>query len=207
MIKGLETVRANCANCKLELNSTKCEVISANSSFSNQVSACLAGCRILEPSASELLGAPLGQTAANASLIKKKASLHDVRPRLAAIDRHDALAILRISLGHHKAIYTLRAGPSFDSSELSKYDDELGECAWDCLNVHFDDIRWKQASLHPFRGGLGIRSTTSLAHSSFLSACESVSVIAGSLSGGAPDIDKPRALAQWRDLTRGASIP
>lgn len=72
------------------------------------------------------------------------------------------------------------------------------------LDVHFDDTRWKQESLHPSLGGLGIRFTSSMAHASFLSACSFVPTFVSTLSGGAPDVD---ALSQWRDQTHGAIPP
>ena len=63
------------------------------------------------------------------------------------------------------------------------------------------------SSLPSSYGGLGIRAPGSLAHASFLSACASVSDMAAKFSGGAPDLDEPRALAQWRERAGGANPP
>ena len=113
VIDSFKCVESGCSKIGLELNISKCEVISGDASFCNQVSAQLPGCRIVAPNNAELLGAPLGQAAADESLSKKAAGLHEIRARLKTIERHDALAVLRVSLGHPKAIYSLRSGPAF----------------------------------------------------------------------------------------------
>ena len=80
VIQGLERVIAGCADIGLDLNATKCEVISTDANFAERVKTHLPGCRTLSPSAAELLGAPLGPTAADASLAKKITALHEARP-------------------------------------------------------------------------------------------------------------------------------
>jgi len=59
------------------------------------------------------------------------------------VERHDALALLRVSLGHPKAIYELRAGASFrDPHALADYDLALRETTELVLNVRLDDHAW-----------------------------------------------------------------
>ena len=69
------------------------------------------------------------------------------------------------------------------------------------------EIGWKQASLPPTSGGLGIRSLSTMAHALFLSASASVSELAKTLSGGSPDAVLPRAIAQWRERTQNTKPP
>ena len=71
----------------------------------------------------------LGQTAADVSLRSKAESLHAARDKLLKVDRHDALSLLRVSLGHPKVIYALRAGACFGCPGLTVYDAELRETA------------------------------------------------------------------------------
>ena len=207
VIDSLNEVQTSCSQIGLELNPTKCEVVSHDAEFKTAVAGRLAGCRLLAPDEAELLGAPLGKKAADLSLARKIASLHSARSRLTAIDRHDALTLLRLSLGHPKTIYALRSGPAFESVELIRYDTELQETAVECLNVRLDENSWTQASLPPCNGGIGLRTPTSLALPLFLSACSAVSELASRLCENAPDAEHTLALSEWHERAPGAHQP
>ena len=74
-------------------------------------------CRTVEPTLCELLGAPVGVNAVTACLNRRTEFLRSLKDRLKKIDRHDAIALLRTSLGHPRAIYDLCAGACFRSTE------------------------------------------------------------------------------------------
>ena len=139
VLAELDSVAQSCASIGLELNATKCEAVSASAEFSVAMTNRLPGFHTVNPDSAELLGAPLGRIATDASLAKKVALLRSSRACLSMVDRHDALALLKVSLGNPRATYVLRAGRAFDSSQLKVYDEELRECAVECLNVALDD--------------------------------------------------------------------
>lgn len=127
--------------------------------------------------------------------------------RRSKIDIHDAITLLRVLLCHPGAVYARRAGPSFYSPALAIYDEELRDCAADCLNVRLDGKRWKQATLPPIMGGLGLRLHSELALQALMSACTSVSSLASQLCNKAPDHDAPRALALRHAIAGDAAPP
>ena len=122
VLAGLDRVAEACSSIGLELNAMKCETVSSSAEFSAAITNRLPGCRVTLPDSAELLGAPLGKEAANASLANKVAALRSSRARLSPVDRHDALALFRVSLGNPRTTYILRAGPAFDSPQLKEYD-------------------------------------------------------------------------------------
>ena len=158
VLNALDRVLTLCQAFCLELNERKCEVLSSDQNFINAIRNKLSTCAIVAPTSAELLGAPLSCEAATATLTKKMDCLNASVTRLTRIDRHDAFTLLRVSLGHPRLEYTLRAGPSFDSPALQLYDEALRECAEECLNVRLEKCRWTQATLPPGKGGLGLRT-------------------------------------------------
>jgi hypothetical protein len=69
----------------------------------------------------------VGSSAVGPSLAKLANGLRSLGHRLALIDRHDVLALLRVSLGHSRAIYELRAGAFYrTAAALSDYDQAPG---------------------------------------------------------------------------------
>ena len=144
--------------------------MSADSSFCDAISKVLCGCKVIHPSAAELLGAPIGPEDSIVSLKNIAAALRSARDRLLKIDRHDALTILKVSLGHPKVAYMLRAGSYFDSPGLALYDSGLRETVISCLNVRIEEASWLQATLPPRDGGLGLTSATSLALQAYVAS-------------------------------------
>ena len=97
----------------LSLNRNKCELIALAPPAVLPKS--LEGFRLVTPSDAELLGAPiLDGTAMDRILEKKLNDLQRAADRMDLIASHDALVILRYSLGSTKLQYILRASPCAD---------------------------------------------------------------------------------------------
>jgi len=169
VVAEIEGIKLSASEIGLELNSTKFEAISLNSDFLDSAKSALPGCHSIDSSNCDLLGAAIGPSAVATSLSKRAENLRQTAPRLAAIDHHDALALLRISLGHPKAIYELRAGASFrDPDALADYDCALRES----MNVQLNDQSWLQSTLPPVLGGIGVRTPSDLAFPAFMSSAK-----------------------------------
>jgi len=144
------SIQREAGSIGLSLTCMKCEAISGNNNFLATIETVLPGCRCrqFDPSDCELDGAAIGSSAVTASLSKRADQLRQTDTRLASVDRHDALAILRISLGHSNAIYELRAGASFrDPQAVADYDEALRETMERGLNVQLDELAWQQCTL------------------------------------------------------------
>lgn len=110
----------------LMLNETKYEAVLSDESFIAYIRAVLPGCAAVAPERCELLGAAIGKEAVALSLARRGQGLRAITGRLASIFCHDAVALLRVSLAHPRAVYELRAGASFrDSAALENYDGAL----------------------------------------------------------------------------------
>ena len=181
--------------------------MSRSAQFASAVSRLLPGCRLIAPDAAELLGAPLDAASAATSIRKKAAALHDAQTRLSTVDRHDALTLLRISLGHPRAVYILRSAPLFDLPELSTYDSALRESAIVCLNIRANGSSWTLATLSPKKGDLGLMTPSKLALPEFLASSAAVSNVSAALSGVAPDLDTQSAHSLARDNLRRMQHP
>lgn len=83
------------------------------------------------------------------------------------------MLLLRHAIGIPKVLYLLRTAPCFHSPILAVFDDTLQQILSSVLNVDLSSSNaWKQASLPIGHGGLGVRSTSMLAPSTFLSSVE-----------------------------------
>ena len=89
--------------------------------------------------------------------------------RLSTISAHDALTVLKASLGVPKMLFIMRSSPCTDHPLLRTYDDLLREALSSITNNTISDLQWIQASLPVKDGGLGIRSVVTLAPSAYLS--------------------------------------
>ena len=134
-------------------------------------------------------------------------ALSDITQRLKLLNRHDALTILSISLGHPRAVYNLRSAPCFeDTSFLKELDDALRDAVVSSCCVAMDDKCWDRDTLPPTSGGVGIRSAADLAVPQFLASLSATRPQADLLCGEAPDIARDAAEARWRE-TNGADLP
>jgi hypothetical protein len=90
--------------------------------------------------------------------------------RLSSISAHDALTILKASLGVPKMLLIMRSSPCTDQPLLWTYDNLLREALSSITNNTISDLHWIQASLPVKDGGLGIRSVVTLALSAYLAS-------------------------------------
>ena len=151
-------------------NRSKCELISLAPPA--VLPRGLEGFRLVTPSDAELLGAPiLDGTAMDRILTQKLNDLQRAADRMELIASHDALVILRHSVGSTKLQYILRASPCASHPLLSRFDALLRRVLGSIANCDLNDLHWIQASLPVRYGGLGIRSVDLLAPSAFFSFC------------------------------------
>ena len=119
----INRVREAASLIDLELNASKCEAVSNSAEFLAAIQAVLPGCKRVSPKECELLGAPLCSYSASNCIARRTDNIKAITPRLASIDRHDALLLLRSCFGHPKLLYCLRAGPCFNcTKELEALD-------------------------------------------------------------------------------------
>ena len=129
-----------------------------------------------DPSCASLLGSPIGDENSISDAISRKTSLlQTMGERLQHISAHDYLLLLRNSFAIPKMLYLLRTSTSFLSERLLDYDVELRLIVCAITNTNLDDDACLQASLPVKHGGLGIRSTTHIAPSAFLSSASASS--------------------------------
>src|SRR6218665_887021 len=105
--------------------------------------------------------------------------------RLTDLTTHDTLILLRNSVSATRLLHILRCCPCADHPELTTYDAELRSGLSMILNLPLTDEAWIQASLPIKRGGLGIRSVTSLALPAFLASAESTDSLQAIMVGNA----------------------
>ena len=111
--------------------------------------------------------------------------------KMALISSHDALVILKYSLGSTRMLYVLRASPCTSNPALIQFDDLQRTAIGKIANCTLNDINWIQASLPVKHGGLGIRSVDVLAPSAFLaSAAATLSIQSAALPASFTAIDR-----------------
>src|SRR6218665_2320476 len=106
--------------------------------------------------------------------------------RLTDLTTHDTLILLRNSVSATRLLHILRCCPCADHPELTTYDAELRSGLSMILNLPLTDEAWIQASLPIKRGGLGIRSVTSLALPAFLASAASTDSLQAIMLGSQP---------------------
>ena len=97
--------------------------------------------------------------------------------RLALVGAQDELILLRASLSAPRVLHLLRCSPSLDHPALSIFDDILKSAFIRITNSDLNDSQWLQATLPLRVGGMGLRSTTSLALPSFLASASASSFL------------------------------
>ena len=95
----------------LELNTSKCEIVSSSEIFNITMSEQLPNCKLIFPEYCHLLGAPIKIALIEPSFDQHASQLRNIKEKLRNIVRHDALALWRHSLGRPRSIYFLRWGP------------------------------------------------------------------------------------------------
>ena len=118
-----------------------------------------------------LLGAPLTEAASDAIMMEKLDALKLMGERLAMIDSHDALFLLKNCFAIPKLTYFLRTAPFFKKKDiLHLYDEELKNALETILNVPLEGDAWIQCTLPVKKGGLGICKASEIALPAFLSS-------------------------------------
>ena len=115
------------------------------------------------------LGSPVLPSRAMDRVLQGK--IDDLRraiKRLALLQEHDALCLLKNLIAMPKLLYVLRTSPCFDNPLLDIFDDILRRGLSLELNVELSDKQWDQANLPVHMSGLGVRSAGMLASSAFL---------------------------------------
>ena len=155
----------------LQLNRTKCEIIAQSPTIGHSS---LSDFIVVTPQEATLLGAPLlSDVALETALTDRCNELTKVENKLSLISAHDALLILKSSLGTPKMTHLLRSSPCTEHQSLGAIDDCLRNCVGRITNTSITDSQWEQASLPVKAGGLGIRRASHLAPSAFLAASSS----------------------------------
>ena len=201
----VDHIMANSERYGLKLNISKCELIAEDPSKFSHIKS-FKNFRLVQVEDMTLLGAPvMGNRAMETSLKEKTLLLQNAIGRLRDLNSHDALTILRNSLGIPKMQYVLRTSNCGGRPELIEFDNILKSGLIDLLNVELSDSQWTQASLPIRSGGLGFRSAATLATSAFLASAVSTLEIQESIlihSTHAPiDQNVTRAIAFWQSLT------
>ena len=122
----------------------------------------------------------------------------------------DALLLLRNVFSLPKVLYVLCTAPCFKLSILLDLDHLQRKLLESLCNVQLDDNAWTQASLPIAAGGLGIRSFTLLAPSTFLASAAGSAHIARLILPAplkeVPIHHQSVALDHWR-LGHKAGVP
>ena len=192
----------------LHLNCSKCETISNNVTTTQCPQ--FQGFQHTTPSDATLLGAPLSAgSAMDTTLSALHDNLKNAVDRLRLLSSHDALVLLKTSLGGPKLQHILRSSPCCDHPILHQIDATLQSAVSQVCNVTLSDKQWSQASLPVRHGGLGIRSVSMLAPSAFLASATGTqrlqTLVLQKCQITMEDISNSSSLSHWASQT--SSLP
>src|SRR6476469_761626 len=193
-------IKAEALKIGLELNESKCELISKLNPVDVPVAFSLF--TLIDPSEATLLGSPLSTSKAMDQTLEELINnFKAASDRLKLLTSHDALVILKHSLSIPSLLHNLRSSPCNGHPLLQVFDGELRKSLSSILNVDLDDNQWIQATLPVRSGGLGIRRSSQLAPSAYLSSAYGsadlvVSILPGSYLS-IPDVTLEKALQDW----------
>ncbi|XP_055357023.1 uncharacterized protein LOC129602087 [Paramacrobiotus metropolitanus] len=149
------------------------------------------------------LGAPIHDDAVAGALVSVTEVIARMTKRLNLIPAHQALYLLRCSMGTVKLIYKLRASRCYQQKALLKaFDDIIRQSLTSITNVNITEGIWMQASLPIIEGGLGIRSVETLALPAFLASAYSVAPLTSEIIEFQPQIYCRDAAAEWQEVTQ-----
>lgn len=158
-----------------------------------------------------LLGAPLSTgPAMDIVLSKRLTELRRASDRLQQISSHDALFLLKASCGAPKLLHVLRAAPCTGHATLGAIDNTLRSCLTVIANVNLTDIQWAQATLPVKSGGLGLRSSSNLALSTFLASATSTQPLQQQLLRNClvvPDLHFDNLVTRWTTANQPSPTP
>jgi hypothetical protein len=141
----------------LHLNSSKCEIVS--NCLDSIRHPQFQGFQQVPPDAATLLGSPLScGLALDNTLSALHGNLKLAVDRLQLLSSHDALVLLKNSLGGPRLQQVLRTSPCCDHHALHRIDEILKSAVSQICNVTLADIQSAQASLPVRQGGLGFEA-------------------------------------------------
>jgi hypothetical protein len=191
VLADLQTIIDRFAEIGLTINFNKCEIFIGESIPPNIRTSIMKDINILTPNISvlshdnlTLLGAPIFDESIPLSINAKIDHFHSCSELLFQINPHMAIYILRLCLFSPKFMYILRCCPVWKFPSLTANIDQiLKDTICKIINITLCSRSWSQASLPIKLGGLGIRSTGSLALPAFLASVNStLSLIGGILN-------------------------
>jgi hypothetical protein len=183
------------------LNPRKSEIISVDDTSITVLSSTLPGAPVVHPKAASLLGSP--SDCITAVINEKISSLQLMGKRLAALNMHDAVLLLRYSFSIPRLIFFAQniSCISLTLSVSVRYTSLFLLSSLLNISINITDNSWSQASLSIWSGGLGFRSVVQLAPSCFLaSAAAFYSLITHILPYLSSSISIPHreeALSMW----------
>ena len=134
----------------LVLNTRKCEIVANDFDLVDKYPVFRDFKRVHKADMTFLDGSVLQSRATDKLLQEKIADLERATKRVALLQAHDALCLLKNSIAIPKLVYLLRTSPCFDNPLLASFDDTLRYGLSLVLNVKLDennaqlsDIIWR----------------------------------------------------------------
>ena len=181
----------------LTVKLSKCELMLIDSQSVIDSAREFPGIKVIQPEDLTLLGAPVLPCANEKVLSAKLDTLKTLTDHLKLLHEHDALYLLKNCMAIPKLMYFLRTAPCFLNPDLlAEYDETIKTGLENILNVKITDPVWDQVSLPTKLGGFGIRKTTELAISGYLSSVSAVEQGVKDLLGYDPNLTPPHLAAQ-----------
>ena len=156
------------ATTGLVLNTCKCEIVANDFNLVDKYPFFLDFKRVHKEDMTFLGGPGLQCRATDKLLQEKIADMERAIKRLALLQAHDALCLLKNSISISKLLYLLKTSPCFNNPLLASVDDTLRRGLSLVLNVELDHKQCSPATLPVHMGDLGVRSACMLAPSAFL---------------------------------------
>lgn len=187
VLADLKTIIDRFAEIGLTINFNKCELFISDTVPLNFRNTVISDINDLTPNISvlsrdtlTLLGAPIFDESFPQSINSKIDHFHNCSELLYKINPHMAMYILRLCLFSPKFIYILRSSPVWKYPSLTANVDQiLKDSISKIMNITFSSDSWSQAILPIKFGGLGIRSTSSLALPAFLASVNGTLTLIG----------------------------
>ena len=177
ILLDIEKVVAFFNESGLSLNTAKCEVFflstppEAQAEMMRKLNQILPGIKVIDASSFQLLGAPILDDYLTEMLSDSLEKVKTICERLALMDIHPALRVLRCSTSSPKFLHFLRTSPTFlQNNVLIEIDNFYRRTLEKITNNKLNDRSWTQASLPLASAGLGIRKLVDLAKPAYFSS-------------------------------------
>ena len=191
VLEDAKTMITKFAALGLTLNSNKCELTCLSSkappAMHSQADKLLPNIKLVPRDELMLLGSAILEGGLNSSVQKAKGLIENICDRVKHLDAHTALFILCHYTSAPRFNYLLRSSPLYlDPALLQSTDVVVRNTLSQTTNVLIDDTSWKQASLPVRYGGLGVRTTESLALPSYVASTGKCSTLINKIVGYEP---------------------